>query len=324
MNFTSRDIKHLIGWRAETQSDIRHITVQMYLTRKCNYQCIYCTHHDNTESFKTFKEYKDLIDLIYDQVGHNDVVDFSFFGGEPTIVPCFVELMDYLLSTYKNTYVTLTSNGSQPLEFWKKLKQHSGRIHCFMSYQHANTKSLSDYITKMEWLYDHNFLYFVSVMLENENEDEIKKAINILRQSRIANKLTYASIDFNFNPKYEDIKYLFGNLDYTVIESQNYALKTTLNDGTVYYFNDHMSFKTYNLHHFKYFRCYVGRDHILLDSNGDVYYCFSHILSNKKALGNIYHNKDILKRLSKSNGTICMFDECVSDIWIEKETEKKS
>jgi len=313
------DIKHLIGWRAAHEPNLKHITVQMYLTRRCNYQCSYCTHHDNTEEFKSFEEYKTLMDLIYRSVGDRDVLDISFFGGEPTIVPCFVQIVDYILDTYPNTYITLTSNGSMPLSFWQQLKRHSGRIHCFMSYQHNSTRDLDEFIRKMEWLHENDFLYFLSIMLENENENQIKDAIRLFKTSSIRDKLTYASIDFNFNPAYEDIKHLFGSLDYTVIDDQEYALKATLLDDSVVYFNDHMQFKTLDLHHFKYFRCYVGRDHILLDSNGDVYYCFSHILSDKAPLGNVYTDENILRDLANSNGTICTFDECVSDIWIEKD-----
>ena len=128
------DIKVVDGWRHATQN-IDHITIQMYISRICNYSCPYCTHRDNSEKYKTFEEYIELIDMIYESVKDKEMIDFSFFGGEPTIVPRFVEIIDHILSSYSNTYITITSNGSQPLEWWKLLEKWKGRIHCFMSYQ---------------------------------------------------------------------------------------------------------------------------------------------------------------------------------------------
>lgn len=314
-----KDIKIVDGWRHVTQS-VNHITIQMYISRKCNYKCSYCTHRDNSETYKTFEEYIDLMDMLYESVKTKDVIDFSFFGGEPTIIPRFNEILDHILNKYPNTYVTITSNGSQPLKWWKQLEKWTGRIHCFMSYQYAFTKSLDEYMEKMIWLYDHNFLYYLAVMLENENEYDVIKSIKtLLGNDKLATKLTYASIDFNFNEKYNSIKDLFGRMDYNVLQEQDYALKITLLNGDDIYYNDHMLFKTHGLHHFKYFRCLVGKEHILLDSNGDIYMCLSHILSDVKPLGNVYKDKDKIKELSESNGQICLFDECVSELWIKKE-----
>lgn len=318
-NIKVSDIKTVDGWRHSEYPDINHITIQMYLSRICNYSCSYCTHRDNSEKYKTFEEYINLMDKIYDSVSQCDSIDFSFFGGEPTIVPRFNEIVDHILTKYDKAYVTITSNASQPLSWWKTLEKWKGRIHCFISYQHNSTVNLDKFVEKMHWLYDNDFLYYLAVMLENEREEEIKQVINkFINDTKISKKLTYASIDFNFNEKYADIENLFGQLDYTVLSNQKYALKVELKNGDTIYFNDHMSFKTLNLHKFKYFRCNVGREHILLDSNGDIYLCLSHILSDSPPKGNIY-NDEILKELVESDGTICIFDECVSELWIKKE-----
>lgn len=314
-----KDIKSVDGWRHANNESLNHISVQMYISRICNHSCPYCTHKDNSEQYKTYDEYINMMDVIYEAVGHKDMVDFSFFGGEPTIVPNFLEIIEYILTNFENSYITLTSNGSQPMEWWQQLEKWKGRIHCFMSYQHNAITDLDEYIRKMRWLYDNDFLYFLAVMLENEKEDEVKEAIKVfLLDDKLQRKLTYASIDFDFNENYSDIRELFGHLDYTVFDDQEYALKVELTNGETHYFNDHMLFKTLNLHHFKYFRCDVGKDHILLDSNGDIYVCLSHILSDQPPVGNIYTN-NTLKELADSNGTICTFDECVSELWIKKE-----
>ena len=315
-----KDIKTVDGWRHATQN-INHITIQMYISRLCNYSCPYCTHRDNTEKYKTFDEYIQMMDDIYEQVKDKDLIDFSFFGGEPTIVPNFNKIIDHILSNYPNTYVTITSNGSQPLSWWKTLEKWKNRIHCFMSYQHNSTKNLNEFMEKMRWLYDQKYLYYLAVMLENEKEEEIKDVIKIfLEDPKLSKKLTYASIDFNFNEKYREIESLFGNLNYkNVLNEQEYALKVELTNDETIYFNDHMIFKTLNLHHFKYFKCLVGKEHILLDSNGDIYMCLSHILSDKKPLGNMFKDKSKIRELANSNGQICIFDECVSELWIKKE-----
>ena len=317
-----KDIVHVDGWRHVANPEVEHITVQMYITRRCNHTCPYCTHMDNTEKFKTFEEYIELMDLIYDAVGEKDLIDFSFFGGEPTIVPRFNEIIDYILSKWDNTYVTLTTNASMSIEWWKTLEKWKGRIHCFISYQHNSNKQrpLEVYIEKMKYLDSIGFTYYISVMLENECEDEIKEVIKrFVTIPEISKYLTYASIDFTgVTEKYAGIEELFHHIDYQVFEEQDFALELTLKNGEIIHVNDHMPFKIYQLNKFKYFKCQVGHEHILLDSNGDIYVCLSHILSDQAPIGNVY-TKNVLNELAFGDGRICTFDECVSELWIEKE-----
>lgn len=91
------------------------------LHRRCNYACSYCWPevHNNYEEVKPYdlllKTTKDIIRTF----GNGKSLRFLFGGGEPTVMPKFLEWMEYIHS--EGCMSVVTTNGSRQPEYFKSL-----------------------------------------------------------------------------------------------------------------------------------------------------------------------------------------------------------
>jgi organic radical activating enzyme len=91
------------------------------LHRRCNYACSYCWPevHNNYEEVKPYnlllKTTKDLMTSF----GKGKPLRFMFGGGEPTILPNFLEWMEFIHSSGGMSVVT--TNGSRTPEYFREL-----------------------------------------------------------------------------------------------------------------------------------------------------------------------------------------------------------
>ena len=75
-----------------------NIYLAIALTTYCNYQCFYCKEGGESISKEketiSFSEIKRIISIAYG-IG---IISFRITGGEPTSVPYFGKLIDYIMS----------------------------------------------------------------------------------------------------------------------------------------------------------------------------------------------------------------------------------
>ena len=97
------------------------------ISRRCNYDCSYCwpSVHNNTDEHFSKEVAFETSDRIIEWAKGNEV-RFNFGGGEPTLVPYFIEWMKYLKE--KNQWTMVTTNGSMSNGFWKKCVKYLNSI----------------------------------------------------------------------------------------------------------------------------------------------------------------------------------------------------
>lgn len=109
--------------------EIRPLSVEVALTERCNMDCTFCPR--KMEDFPseeaspfTLAEVKGLIDEYYNEQG----VDLFLLGGggEPTLSPNLVPLIDYVRETYPDAGLYLFTNGTE-LDLQKAQKIFEGR-----------------------------------------------------------------------------------------------------------------------------------------------------------------------------------------------------
>lgn len=90
------------------------------LGRRCNYDCSYCwpSVHNNRESWKDTNTIINTIDLLVKHWGESKQIRWNFGGGEPTMHPDFLEILQKLNDTRQ--WVLVTTNGSRSSKFWKQ------------------------------------------------------------------------------------------------------------------------------------------------------------------------------------------------------------
>ena len=88
--------------------------IKLSLTNECNYNCDYCFLHYDDKEKSSLEKWKKYIKIIYDKLIYNkyNKVKVCITGGEPTIVPYFNELIEFIIDFFKdyNLELTITTN----------------------------------------------------------------------------------------------------------------------------------------------------------------------------------------------------------------------
>lgn len=111
------------------------------LHRRCNYACSYCWPevHNNYEEVKPYnlllKTTKDLIETF----GNGKSLRFLFGGGEPTILPNFLEWMKFIHEN--NCMSVVTTNGSRQPEYFRELIKYAN-INMSIHFEFANIERI--------------------------------------------------------------------------------------------------------------------------------------------------------------------------------------
>jgi len=92
------------------------INVGIRITRKCNMKCMYCNIQSVEREDLTLDEWKEAVKIIK-EIGAKQIV---ILGGEPTMYPYIVELVDFIVNDL-NIECNLTTNAFENFEISKKL-----------------------------------------------------------------------------------------------------------------------------------------------------------------------------------------------------------
>lgn len=86
------------------------------LTRRCNMKCMYCNIQNTDREELSYDKWKEAINIIKD-LGATEIV---ILGGEPTLYPKIIELVDYISNQLKMT-CNLTTNAFDNFEIAAQL-----------------------------------------------------------------------------------------------------------------------------------------------------------------------------------------------------------
>lgn len=95
--------------------------VQWDIGRWCNYSCSYCWPdvHNKSDAHKTMEVMQRAVDRIHQEWSNGHRTQWSFGGGEPTINPDFLNIVEYLHD--HGDYISLVTNGSRSEDYYRRL-----------------------------------------------------------------------------------------------------------------------------------------------------------------------------------------------------------
>lgn len=98
------------------------------ITRRCNYDCSYCwpSVHNNVESYHEYEKIIETIDSAIDTWAEGSEIRWNFGGGEPTMHPNFLKILEHL--NQKNQWVLVTTNGSRSNKYFTELVKYCNSI----------------------------------------------------------------------------------------------------------------------------------------------------------------------------------------------------
>ena len=98
------------------------------ITRRCNYDCSYCwpSVHNNMEPHHKYDNILRTINKAIDEWSEGDEIRWNFGGGEPTMHPQFMKILETLHG--RQQWVLVTTNGSRSTKFWSEAVQYINSI----------------------------------------------------------------------------------------------------------------------------------------------------------------------------------------------------
>ena len=119
--------------------------IDWYIGKRCNFSCSYCADfiHDNYSAHVPFAKMKIFVDKIVERYGTN--IHWSLTGGEPTLNPDFIQLLEYLQD--KKHEISVCTNGSRSIEYMTQMYALVDNITYSLHFEHITPK-LKDYTDK--------------------------------------------------------------------------------------------------------------------------------------------------------------------------------
>ena len=119
--------------------------IDWYIGKRCNFSCSYCADfiHDNYSAHVPFEKMKIFVDKIVERYGTN--ITWSLTGGEPTLNPDFIKLLEYLQD--KKYHISVCTNGSRSMEYLIRMYELVDNITYSLHFEHI-TPRLDEYKQK--------------------------------------------------------------------------------------------------------------------------------------------------------------------------------
>lgn len=104
----------------------------------CNHDCSFCgvQHKDGSQRWFSLEKYKEYTDKLIEACGDNPIW-IQITGGEPTLFPDLIPLLSYMKS--KGVMLSLISNGSRTIRWWKELQEQKLLDNLFLTYHSEQT-----------------------------------------------------------------------------------------------------------------------------------------------------------------------------------------
>lgn len=187
------------------------IDLEVELTNYCNFRCPLCLRQ--TRTVKNILISQPILylqeDILFKYINqHKETLRFITFAGsisEPTMHPKFIDIIKYIVKTYKSIIITIYTNGSAQLKIYKLLAQ----IFSFYKKKHKIIFTVCGSNQKIHQVYR-----------TGSNLDKIIQAYDICIKYCYV-ELNWILFNYNFQD-YIDNKTIFGNRNLKVFNSIPY------------------------------------------------------------------------------------------------------
>jgi len=237
------------------------------ITAKCNLDCEYCFGKITDPKIKVNPINHDVLLRTLNSTGK--IFRISFTGGEPTLVPNFIEACEAITKDHFVSFNTnLISRNFQ--EFVKKINpERVLHIHASLHFDELTSKNLINrFIENYHKLNNNGFNIYAEAVAYPASTEIVEKS---------RREMSKHSISFNFAPfygNYNDKRYPGS---YTKEELEIFELRE----------------ETQNMYKQKGELCNAGYNAAVVFSNGDVYPCHQ----IKEKIGNVYKEINFINEI---------------------------
>lgn len=294
-------------------------TVSWLLGRFCNYKCSYCWAHGRSDvkDHRSTELCLKTIDSIKSQArkqGFNSF-HFSLSGGEPTLHPGYLDILDRLADDIPNTNYTsihMTTNLSQNRKWFDRYLERAvkfSRSSITASLHREYVKNTSAFADKLLYLQEHNIKITINMVMVPKNFSELynialffyNKGLNVTLKPQSDSHANYIVKGYTK----DQLDILHNGMPQSEGYKQIMQVELTDEDGKKWYIDQAERFNAFNFNCFKGWKCESGyRSIIIREPCGSVKRSYSCI---DKPIGNI---KTGFKLYNEPK--VCISPSCVS------------
>ena len=315
-------MKELI--KVKTMESSKRLRIEFMIGNYCNFKCTYCGPYANGGDTRWPKDYnalmhnfKHLLDF-YVRNGRTEF-EVNLLGGEPTLWPKVADFARDLKKLY-NVKVTITTNGSRTIRWWKKNATAFDKV--MFSY-HPGQADLPHYINAIDTVYALGIPTNSLVMMDTAQWDDCIDAIEQMKQSKYS--WFVCAMEIN-PPKYtpEQRKIFKNHIKRMppLLRLVKDEYKNILKGKTKVIFNDGSKkriernyLSTNDLNKFKGWMCNIGIENINIQKSGQITGVCGNLVYGEDNLYNLYDPDFVTKFNPKLVPSVCT--KCVC--WCQPE-----
>lgn len=291
------------------------LKIEYMLGNTCNYKCSYCFPGSN-EGDKSWPNYNIAIENLKHLISkYNKPVLMYFVGGEPTLWKDFPKFCRELKKEF-NITITISTNGSRKLPWWKKNIDCFDVVHVSVHHEFSNIPQIKQL---MDFLYDSYIETNVDVLIDPA---KFNKCINIVEELKLKTKpwtIIAKIVLFNGTSRYSsEQEYYFDNMYkrmppmdwYNIVKKKETSLITINTDTDSFQTNNNSWFALHGVNKFKGWKCNLGVDILKIESNGTIHGNCGQFLYGEKFKYNLY-DKNFIKNFNPEiKPVICTKETC--------------
>lgn len=133
--------------RVEKKNKQQYKFIEWKLHNVCNYDCVYCFsgNKDGSTRWVSLEQYKQQVQALV-KAADGSPIWIQMTGGEPTLFPELMELLEYIKSF--GIYVSITTNGSRTIRWWKEASEKNLIDNLIITF-HSDTVKDSSHIIEV-------------------------------------------------------------------------------------------------------------------------------------------------------------------------------
>jgi len=298
--------------------EVLHLDIT--ISNVCNYKCWYCwpgsnlgTHKfPNAEIFK-----KNILHLVryYQNNTNKKIFDIHFSGGEPSHWPALGEIINFCKENFP-CLISMTSNGSKKLSWWKKYGKYFDRVQLSCHHQYVDLPAFRDLC---DWLYEQNVIVSVSVPMDSLAWQQCIDCVDFLKKSKRKWTIRYQDLvdqSIKYTPNQLKIlkKYRArrSNIFWFLKNNKYQTVKVTVKDNLnkTYKVQDN-KISVNKMNNFQGWKCSIGVNWIHVSADGKMACTRGQQLFGEKEYYNLYDANFIDKFKPVIKSTICQQTDCV-------------
>ncbi|MEI0496738.1 radical SAM protein, partial [Brachyspira intermedia] len=320
--------------QANDDINFDHLVLELQLTNSCNYKCSYCYGQEpiGKDNFMSTDTIKSILKQVF--ALNKKYYYITLIGGEVIYLPNLFDILDYIDSYDLNIEVSIITNASKKVDYFKKFKQYKKYIKVSLSIhlEYVNIDNIKEIVKLFNEYGDSNFNIFM--MPHPLMKEKFEKFSNELIEYRknygfnlffteILEPPQFNTIDSRYDSDYleliQKLRIEFENIasQYCEINKENnnfnysknnyspcnyYTIKKKNNELDYVYIHPDIALIN-GLRKFKDFYC-CGGYLLRVDYNGDYFSKLCHI----PKIGNIYEeNIDFIKL---AEPMVCPLAQC--------------